>query len=210
MEEKYLKDVPIRIEGALDKIAEALSVFQGKIAAVPKKGRVSIPTKSGRPIEYNYSTLDDIWNVIRKPLSECGLAVVQYPEVINGFEFLTTLLMHRSGQHIKTHIKMRVMGTDFKSLGAAMTYAKRYAIASLLGVCADEDIDATLDFEEPPESAPVAYLSMEQCKDIVIAGNEEYTQEVLSSLNVKSLTDVPAHLYERILAGAKKRNGGKK
>ncbi len=55
---------------------------------------------------------------------------------------ITTMLLHESGQHVKTWLTMTPDGNGSQAKGASITYGKRYAVASLFGVCPEgEDTD---------------------------------------------------------------------
>ena len=55
---------------------------------------------------------------------------------------VTTLLLHSSGEWIKDTLSLRPAKDDAQGAGSAITYARRYSLASLVGVVADEDDDA--------------------------------------------------------------------
>ncbi len=54
---------------------------------------------------------------------------------------VTTMLLHGSGQHVKTWIIMSPDDNDNQSKGISMTYGKRYGASSLCGVNSEEDND---------------------------------------------------------------------
>ena len=57
----------------------------------------------------------------------------------NGF-YITSMLMHSSGEWIKSEIRMPIAKKDAHGIGAATTYGRRYLLSSMVGVAqADDD-----------------------------------------------------------------------
>jgi hypothetical protein len=98
--------------------------------------------------------LGDILGVINPVLAKHGLSVVQFPiEPVT----LVTMLVHKSGQYLRSQSQIRAMETIIKrgtggtpdtigitpqSYGSALTYQRRYTLAAMLSLCIDEDDDA--------------------------------------------------------------------
>lgn len=125
-------------------LAAALAVAQGAFPTIERNREVEVKMKSGGKYSFCYATLDNIICSVRKPLTDNGLSYVQG---INGSEngsVVETLLMHKSGQWIKTVIPVHANSSqDNKSqaLGSGITYAKRYALTAILGIVAEDDDD---------------------------------------------------------------------
>ena len=117
----------------IKELAAALSKFQGEITAVKKDA--SNPYYKSR-----YATLDAIWETIRKPLADNGLAVTQ-TLTDYGDTMLETTLLHTSGEYIVSLIKIKPVKEDPQSFGSALTYNRRYSLSAILGIAADEDDD---------------------------------------------------------------------
>lgn len=126
----------------IDQIATALAKAQG---AIPNPGRnreVTVRSDKGN-YKFKYATLDAIVDVVRAPLAANGLAFTQSLGTADGGKMvLTTLLTHASGQWLRCDTPVMVEGAGMQRLGSAQSYARRYAISSLLGIATDEDDDA--------------------------------------------------------------------
>ena len=126
----------------LDKLAQALTKAQAEI-----KGARSQSTNP-----FFNSSYADLHTVIQSSLpalTSHGLSVVQgnrFCTTTNGF-YVTTTLLHESGQWIKTEIRMPVGGKkDAHAIGAAVTYGRRYGLSALTGVAQyDDDGNAAVD-----------------------------------------------------------------
>jgi hypothetical protein len=135
----------------IDKLAEALAKAQAAITSPPRNREVSVKgeTKAGKEFTYTfkYATLDGIIDHVRAPLTENGLWFTQTLANGDGKYRLVTRLLHSSGQWIAGETPLFVKPNKFgdvtnQEFGSALTYMKRYALAAILGVAADEDDDA--------------------------------------------------------------------
>jgi hypothetical protein len=116
----------------LDKLAEGLAKAQGAMSAA-EKGRVNPFFKS------KYADLSDVWDACRKPLSDNGLAVIQITVGNKTDIQIETTLLHKSGQFIKGLIPVLQGKQDMQGLGAAITYARRFSLAAMVGVYQDDN-----------------------------------------------------------------------
>lgn len=85
-----------------------------------------------------YATLTALVESSRIELANAGLAVSQLTE---GEGSITTILMHISGEWIRSTLCLKPVKDDPQGRGSAITYARRYAYASILGLVSDEDDD---------------------------------------------------------------------
>jgi len=83
----------------------------------------------------SYGDLNSYLAEIKEPLFNNGLAVIQLP-ITNG---LTTLLTHTSGQFISSTMEMIPTKNTPQEQGSALTYMRRYSLASILNLNAEDD-----------------------------------------------------------------------
>lgn len=114
-------------------LSKALITFHVKVDKVSKD--------STNPFfKSKYASLSNILNAIHLPLIESGLTFSQLPTGDNG---LTTILMHgESGEFIQSTYEMKPVKDDPQGRGSVITYQRRYALASVLGLNIDDDDDA--------------------------------------------------------------------
>ena len=124
---------------SIELLAEALV---GAQAEMPK---VVFDSEAYR---YRYASLGAVIDVVKPILSKWGLAV-SMPVFSEGNAIgIEAVLMHKSGQYISTKASLRVEESeDMKRpaaqfAGSNITYLRRYALSSLLGLYSDEDNDA--------------------------------------------------------------------
>ena len=111
-----------------------------------------------------YATLNSVYEAVAPALLSNGFTIIQ-PIVDNNVE---TTLVHTSGQFITSSCPIVcAKQNDPQAMGSAITYARRYSLASLLGVMTDEDDDgekamgrqtkqaSSPEKKEPQKSVPV-------------------------------------------------------
>lgn len=143
---------------ALVALFAALVKAQAEFPVIPKNSRAEIPTKTGGKYSFRYADLGDVIAGCSPVLKKHGLAVLQFPSHDGqGRSTLTTYIIHESGESLSHDMLLIGEGPDPKTQGTAITYARRYAYCAVLGVVADEDIDAAqgVDRSPAPPPAPV-------------------------------------------------------
>ncbi len=124
----------------IKELAAALSKFQASVSKIDLDREVEVQTKTGGKYKFRYATFANIIDKIKKPLSEHGLS---YSQLVNENGSVTTILMHESGEWISSTLLITGEKTP-QGIGSTITYTKRYALSSMLGVCADDDDDANI------------------------------------------------------------------
>jgi hypothetical protein len=138
----------INQSGKIDKLAGALAKAQSEM-----KGAQS---KSSNP--FFKSSYADLHTVIESSipyLSKNGLSIVQGNRygADNGF-YVTTTLLHESGQWMRSEIRMPIGGKkDAHAVGGAMTYGRRYGLSAMVGIAQFDD-DGNHGVKDPRKPAP--------------------------------------------------------
>ena len=116
----------------LNELAAALAIAQGQIDDADKSVTNSF-------FKSKYADLAAVRSVIRKPLADNGLSIVQLPSTDENGISVRTMLMHKSGQYISEVFAIPVQKRDAQGLGSAVSYARRYALMSILNIAAEDD-----------------------------------------------------------------------
>jgi hypothetical protein len=124
------------------KLADALAKAQGAMDAA-KKDAVNPHFGS------KYANLAAVWEAIRGPLAANGLAVVQMSTSDANGVTVTTQLLHSSGEWIRDRLSLPVVQKTPQGFGSALTYARRYSLAAMVGVAAEEDDDGNAASAKP-------------------------------------------------------------
>jgi hypothetical protein len=137
-------------------IAGALAKAQGELTNPEKSLSATIRSPFSREGDrtFRYASLASGLDIVRKSLGEHEIATIQTTAIdqLSGQIQLTTLLAHASGEWISSDwpvCPVSEMATPHR-MGAALTYARRYALFALVGIAAEDDLDAPDVLEKSP------------------------------------------------------------
>ncbi len=129
----------------LGELAKALAKAQAAIQPAPKD-------TSNPFFKSKYADLPAVWRACREPLASNGLSVVQMPaDSSEGRIALTTMLLHTSGEYITSTVSTKIAKDDPQGVGSALTYLRRYALAAMVGIVADDDDDGNAASIQPQQ-----------------------------------------------------------
>jgi hypothetical protein len=129
-------------------LAAALAKAQARLVNPEKSLIATITTGRAGETErsFRYAPLSSGLEIVRKTLSEQEIAVIQTTAVDQASRMLnlTTLLAHSSGEWIASHWPVCAIAeiASPHRMGAALTYARRYALFTLVGIAGEDDLDA--------------------------------------------------------------------
>lgn len=127
---------------SIKSLGKALSLFQTKMDKI-KKDATNPFFKS------KYASLSTILENVQLPLAECGLTFSQLPDG----DCLTTLLIHiESGEYLQSCYNIHPAKNDPQGIGSAISYARRYALTSILAINVEEDDDGNGATHKPAAS----------------------------------------------------------
>src|SRR3984893_12099217 len=137
-----------RSSDAIGNISAALAKAQAELTN-PEKSLVAIirspfPREADRT--FRYAPLSSGLDIVRKSLGRHEIATIQSTEIDkeSGLLRLTTVLAHSSGEWISSEWPVCPMSdiASAQRMGAALTYARRYALFTLVGIAGEDDLDA--------------------------------------------------------------------
>ncbi len=102
----------------------------------------------------HYATLGAVYDGCREALADNGFAVTQSTGFAEGHFVLITTLLHESGQVVSGSYLIKPEKDTPQGYGSAITYARRYALAALVGIVTEDD-DAEGSMNRTP-SKPIA------------------------------------------------------
>jgi hypothetical protein len=129
-------------------LASALAKAQAELVNPEKSLTATI--RGGRPGEgersFRYAPLASGLDIVRKTLGQHEIATVQTTAIdpAAGMVNLTTMLAHASGEWIASDWPVCPVAetANPQRMGAALTYARRYALFTLVGIAGEDDLDA--------------------------------------------------------------------
>ncbi len=128
-------------------IATALAKAQTELSN-PEKAMIGsvYNTRTDTQQTFRYASLSSGLDIIRKVLGTQQIAVTQTTDIdrTNGTVNLTTLLVHTSGEWISSDWPVCQLSETSapRRMGAALTYARRYALFTMVGIAGEDDLDA--------------------------------------------------------------------
>ena len=140
-------------------LASALAKAQAELVNPEKSLTATI--RSGRPGEgersFRYAPLASGLDIVRKTLGQHEIATLQTTAIDKqtGVVNLSTILAHASGEWIASHWPVCAVAETANPhrMGAALTYARRYALFTLVGIAGEDDLDAPDLCTPPPTTA---------------------------------------------------------
>lgn len=121
----------------------------GALAAALSKAQADITgalKDSSNPFfKSKYADLASCWDACRKQLAANNLAVIQtvYVHWDKDESVLVTTLAHSSGEWVRSELPIRAKDASPQAQGSAITYARRYALAAIVGLAQiDDDAEA--------------------------------------------------------------------
>lgn len=148
------------------KMSETITELAGALAKA--QGQIDDAAKGSENPYYKsrYADLASVRGVIREPLANNDLAIIQAPRVVTGGAEVETMLVHKSGEFISETLYMPAGKNDPHGYASAITYARRIGIMSLLALAAyDDDGNTAVDSVKgaPEKKKPSA--------DVMVAAN---------------------------------------
>jgi hypothetical protein len=136
-------------------IAAALAKAQGELSNPEKSLTATIRSPFPREGDrtFRYASLASGLDIVRKSLGQHEIATIQTTAIDqdSGQIRLTTLLAHASGEWISSDWPVCPVSETAtpQRMGAALTYARRYALFALVGIAGEDDLDAPDLLAEP-------------------------------------------------------------
>jgi hypothetical protein len=203
----------------INELASALSKAQGEMQAAIKD-KVNPFYKSA------YADLGSVWDAARPVLSKYGLCIMQTTEIVpDGSRIImVTTLAHTSGQWVKSYLPLNPSKNDSQSVGAALTYLRRYSLSAIVGVVCDDDDDGetavgrgkTQNKEQSPEknsqpptqdkTPPTERIGKAEIiaitnlmHDLNKESKKSFIDLIKQNFNANSIEEIPKNCFEKCM-----------
>jgi ERF superfamily len=180
-------------------IATALAKAQIELSNPEKTLTGTIPMRGGERV-FRYASLASGLDLVRKCLGQHEIALIQTTAVDGEQIMLTTLLVHASGEWVSSLWPVCAAAEPSAHIkGAALTYARRYALFTLVGIAGEDDLDAPEPFQapQPPGSEPLVKANsgrMQSSRPPTLTSKES------TILRDRLIEEIPAVSTEKALA----------
>jgi len=147
-----------RSSPSIASLAAALAKAQAELVNPEKSlvATISSGHRGGPEHSFRYAPLSSGLDIVRKTLGQHEIATVQTTAIDQaaGLVNLTTVLAHSSGEWIASDWPVCAIADTATPhrMGAALTYARRYALFTLVGIAGEDDVDAP-DLLPPEQQA---------------------------------------------------------
>jgi hypothetical protein len=160
-----------RSSGSIGSLAAALAKAQGELTNPEKSlvGTIRSEDPGGAERVFRYASLSSGLDIVRKVLGQHEIATMQTTAIDQaaGIVNLITVLAHASGEWIASDWPVCAIAETATPhrMGAALTYARRYALFTLVGIAGEDDLDA------PDLATPTNTSSRKEPEHAKAAGN---------------------------------------
>ena len=196
-----------RFSPSIGSLAAALAKAQSELVNPEKSLAAAIRPEGVGGVErtFRYAPLSSGLDIVRKTLGQHEIATVQTTSIDQaaGIVSLTTVLAHASGEWIASDWPVCAMvdtATPHR-MGAALTYARRYALFTLVGIAGDDDLDAP-DIATPTSRTPGTEKPRANDTTRLNGGHRGQAQRVSDAKPAKPVLgpEASAELRDRLLA----------
>lgn len=123
-------------------ISKSLVKAWGAIETPKHNTSVTVKLKSGGSYKFDYTDLTGIFEALQAVYKENGLMVMQNAYTEDNFICVETMLLHESGEWLKSKPISAIASKDMQEMGGQVTYMKRYSLSALSGISTEKDDDA--------------------------------------------------------------------
>jgi len=156
----------------------ALVAAIGELSNVPK-------TASNPYFKSKYAPLDAIVDATRPILAKHGLAIQQLPIFEDGMAGVKTTILHSEGHSESSVLLLALKDQSPQGIGGAITYARRYALAAVVGLATEDDLDGNEHLSAKPDARPAVAKAMDKNPTVRPAGEVIATWKNVEVTGVK-------------------------
>ena len=175
-------------------LAAALAKAQAELINPEKSLVATIQSPGGAERSFRYAPLSSGLDIVRKTLGQHEIATVQTTAMNQsaGIVNLTTVLAHASGEWIASDWPVCAISETITPhrMGAALTYARRYALFTLVGIAGEDDLDAP-DLNAPMPGGSGAGKSVPTSPDQLNGGQTYSAQRIPGPRGAKTVSKTP-------------------
>ena len=144
----------------IGELSKALAKAQGQM-------KKALKDSTNPFFKSNYADLGSVWEACSAALQDNGLAVAQGVDFDGATTFLWTRLIHSSGEWMQGRQPLLLVKQDPQAQGSAMTYARRYSLAAMVGVMqTDDDAESAMPAKVQASNGKAEIAKIKACEEI--------------------------------------------
>ena len=195
-------------------LSQSIIKLSESLCKAQKEFKTAIKNRSNPYFRSKYADYTEVLGCVKPALNKYGISIIQ---PINN-DVVETVLLHESGEYIKSSTKIYCTTNKPQDYGSAITYARRYALSSLLSIDSDEDDDGNVangNNQPPTPSKPTVDPTKERLYKLngiiskLLTSGRTTTEELEKYLEFP-LTDISKHITQaeskikKLIEGMKK------
>ena len=203
MERLLAMRTQLKEEWAREEFFKGLAAFQKETPAIKKEKQVF--DKTGK-VRYSYAPLEAIVNQVKDALERNHFSYTLKTSQADKTLTVVCEAHHAAGHTESTSVTVPV-GSEYMTaqqvVGAAITYAKRYAFCNAFGIMTgDEDTDAVeVEVIPPPKLAPATDSKIIEWRSLWDGYKSRFTQPEIDGMK-ETLKGKPVDEQNQILKNA--------
>ena len=182
------------------KFGEAFAQAKKQFKSIQPKSETTQYKKNGKNAKY--ASLDDIYNAVESALLDQEIVIVHARGTDGGVFGLNTRLIHYpTGQYISDFSELICEKPGNQGMGAALTYAKKYAVLDMCSIACGEDDDGAAESKHIEDRPP---LTADQCR-ILGEALKSYSKgplllsNILKFNQIKVIEHLPAEKFDIVI-----------
>lgn len=177
--------------------SESLGALAKALASAQRVMRNARKDSRNPHFKNEYASLASVREAVIGPLLDNGIALVQtFDASFDKGPCVVTMLVHESGEWIRSRLPVPAQKADAQGYGSAISYGRRYALAAICGIAADDDDDGEASVSrEPPHRKPTpqpASMATEAERQFQAALEDVSSTEALSKIEAEVARAVQA------------------
>ncbi len=195
----------MKTSNEINELAAAMAIAQGQMGAAYKNS-------SNPHFKSSFADLASIGDVIKQPLSDNGLSVVQFPINNEQGVAITTRVMHKSGQWIEESFGIKPVKAGPQEYGSLISYFRRYALAAIFAIPQTDDDANSIQLATEAPQKPVDAITGDQVKALVnlLAGDEKLKAQLMDAYGIAQLEHLQSNQFRPVYDKINKLKGVKK
>ena len=165
------------------KLAAALTKAQSEMGGAVKDSRNPF-------FKSNYADLTSVIKAIKEPFSNNGLSFIQLP-VNDGHDVgICTRLIHESGEWIEEQFTTPLQKVDPQSVGALISYYRRFCLQAMCGIPSVDDDGETLTRSVKPDNKNITPSQVSALKELITSTKTD-VKRFCKAYNIDDVSELP-------------------